>query len=63
MTNLYRVVFTGRLRKGFSAEQAARDFASVFKVSEEKACAWVPLARRGGVRRSDRGVDGSQVSM
>ena len=37
MTNLYRVVFTGRLRKGFSAEQAARDFASVFKVSEEKA--------------------------
>jgi uncharacterized membrane protein len=37
MTNLYRVVFTGRLRKGITAEQAARDFASVFKVPEDKA--------------------------
>lgn len=37
MSNLYRVVFTGRLRSGISAEQAARDFASVFKVPEEKA--------------------------
>ncbi len=37
MTNLYRVVFTGRLRSGIAAEQAARDFASVFKVPEEKA--------------------------
>jgi uncharacterized membrane protein len=37
MNNLYRVVFTGRLRTGIPAEQAARDFASVFKVPEEKA--------------------------
>jgi uncharacterized membrane protein len=37
MTNLYRVVFTGRLRNGITAEQAARDFASVFKVPDDKA--------------------------
>ena len=37
MAQLYQVVFTGELKSGANAEQAARDFAAVFKVPEEKA--------------------------
>jgi uncharacterized membrane protein len=37
MNALHQVVFTGELRPGISPEQAARDFASVFKIPEEKA--------------------------
>ena len=37
MPQLYQVVYTGRLRSGVDTAQAARDFAAVFKVSEEKA--------------------------
>jgi hypothetical protein len=37
MGGLYQVVFTGELQPDISAEQAARDFAAVFKVPEQKA--------------------------
>ena len=37
MGGLYQVVFTGELQPHVSAEQAARDFAAVFKVPEQKA--------------------------
>jgi uncharacterized membrane protein len=37
MTAFHQVVFTGELRPGVNAEQAARDFAAVFKIPEEKA--------------------------
>jgi hypothetical protein len=37
MAQLYQVVFTGELKSGANAEQAARDFAAVFKVPEEQA--------------------------
>jgi uncharacterized membrane protein len=37
MSTFHQVVFTGELRPGFNAEQAARDFAAVFKIPEEKA--------------------------
>jgi uncharacterized membrane protein len=37
MSTLHQVVFTGRLRSGVDAEQAAQDFAAVFKIPEEKA--------------------------
>jgi uncharacterized membrane protein len=34
---MFQVVFTGRLRPGINAEQAARDFAALFKTPEDKA--------------------------
>jgi uncharacterized membrane protein len=34
---VFQVVFTGQLRPGVNAEQAARDFAAVFKIAEDKA--------------------------
>ncbi len=37
MSAFHQVVFTGQLRPGVNAEQAARDFAAVFKIPEEKA--------------------------
>jgi uncharacterized membrane protein len=37
MSVFHQVVFTGELRAGVNAEQAARDFAAVFKIPEEKA--------------------------
>jgi uncharacterized membrane protein len=37
MTASHQVVFTGELKPGINAEQAARDFAAVFKIPEEKA--------------------------
>ncbi|MCG6941982.1 MAG: hypothetical protein LJE69_12120 [Thiohalocapsa sp.] len=37
MSGFHQVVFTGELRPGVNAEQAARDFAAVFKIPQEKA--------------------------
>jgi uncharacterized membrane protein len=37
MNRLFQVVFTGQLLPGVNPEQAARDFAAVFKIPEEKA--------------------------
>lgn len=37
MSGFHQVVFTGELKPGTNAEQAARDFAAVFKIPEEKA--------------------------
>ncbi len=37
MSAFHQVVFTGRLKPGIDAEQAARDFASVFKLPQEQA--------------------------
>jgi uncharacterized membrane protein len=37
MSTFNQVVFTGRLRPGVDTEQAARDFAAVFKIPEDKA--------------------------
>lgn len=37
MAQLYQVIFNGRLQDGTKPEQAARDFAAVFKVPEDKA--------------------------
>ncbi len=37
MNSLFQVVFTGQLLPGVNPEQAARDFAAVFKIPEEKA--------------------------
>lgn len=37
MSAQYQVVFTGQLKPGTNGEQAARDFAAVFKVPDEKA--------------------------
>ncbi len=41
MAQVFKVVFTGALAPAANAEDAAREFASVFKVSEEKARALV----------------------
>jgi hypothetical protein len=41
MGSLYQVVYTGELQPGTSPEQAARGFADVFKVDEDKARALV----------------------
>lgn len=41
MTEVYKVVFSGVLAPTTNAEDAARDFAAVFKVSEEQARALV----------------------
>lgn len=37
MSGFHQVVFTGELKPGVNPEQAARDFAAVFKIPEEKA--------------------------
>jgi len=37
MSAFHQVVFTGRLKPGIDAEQAAQDFASVFKLPQEQA--------------------------
>jgi uncharacterized membrane protein len=37
MSGYHQVVFTGQLRPGINPEQAARDFAAVFKIPEDKA--------------------------
>lgn len=37
MSTPYQVIFTGQLKPGTNGEQAARDFAAVFKVPDEKA--------------------------
>ncbi|MGB5831326.1 MAG: BPSS1780 family membrane protein [Thiohalocapsa sp.] len=37
MSTQYQVVFTGELKPGVDAEEAAREFASVFKVPDDKA--------------------------
>ncbi len=39
MSAQYQVVFTGQLKPGTNGEQAARDFAAVFKVPDEKLVA------------------------
>jgi hypothetical protein len=51
---LYQVVFTGELRSDVNPEQAARDFAAIFKVPEEKA--W-RLVLSGRVHALKRDID------
>lgn len=58
MSAFHQVVFTGRLKPGVNAEQAARDFAAVFKLPEEKA--W-RLILDGGEHVLKREVDDSNA--
>lgn len=51
MSAFHQVVFTGRLRPGVNAEQAARDFAAVFKLPEEKAWRLILDAREHVLKR------------
>jgi len=46
MSSSYNVVFTGQLKPGVNAEQAARDFGAVFKVPDDKAWRLVLSGKR-----------------
>lgn len=58
MNQLYQVVFTGELRHHADPEQAARDFAAVFKVPADKA--W-KLVLGGGEHVLKRDVDAANA--
>lgn len=58
MSELYQVVFTGELRHHANPEQAARDFAVVFRVPEDKA--W-KLVLGGGEHILKRKVDAANA--
>lgn len=52
MAMLYQVVYTGALQPHVNAEQAARDFAAIFKVPDEKAWKLV-LGKRAHVLKRE----------
>ena len=51
MSGFHQVVFTGELKPGVNAEQAAREFAAVFKIPQEKASGLIQDKREHVLKR------------